>query len=186
MKRTISILASLALLIILGSWLSTKASEDNSVKDKAQRTAQQEARQQKRAERLAAYEKFVDSLVMSHSFRFVPQTMQQLPAGPMRTLQNPCYEVMVGRNDVDVCIPFLKGYTPPYYPVVFNYVLPTVDDYIAEQTDNGWHISFKSPLFSATDYTFSFEINSHYGGATLIISTPMYNSIQYSGNIVAI
>lgn len=186
MKRTISVVASLALLIFLGSWLRGEAIDDTSAKNDAQRSAQQEARQQKRAERLAAYEKFIDSLVMAHSFRFVPQTMQQLPAGIMRTLQNPCYEVMVGNNDVDICIPFLKGYTPPYYPVIFNYVLPSVDNYVAEQTDSGWHISFKSSLFSATDYTFSFDINSHYGGAMLTISTPFYNSVQYNGNIMAI
>lgn len=186
MKRTISILATVALLLLLGSWLHSEASDSNIVKDKAQRTAQQEARQQRRAERLAAYEKFIDSLVLSHNFRFIPQTMQQLPGGMMRTLQNPCYEIWVDNREVDVCIPFLKGYTPPYYPVVFNYVLPTVDNYIAEQTDNGWHISFQSSLFSATDYTFSFEINSHYGGAILTISTPVYNSVQYSGNILAI
>lgn len=186
MKRTISIFTSLALIIILGSWLHITAADDSEAKEKAQRTAQQEARQQRRAERLAAYEKFIDSIVIARSFHFVPQTMQQLPGGTMRTLQNPCYEVMVTNSDVDICIPFLKGYTPPYYPVVFNYVLPSVDNYTAVQTDNGWHVSFKSTLFSANDYTFSFEINSHFGGATLIISTPFYNSVQYNGNILAI
>ena len=127
-----------------------------------ERKAQQEARQQRRAERLAAYERHIDSIVLSHNFRFVPQTMQQLPAGMMRNLQNPNYEIIVWDNAVDVCIPFLKGYTPPYYPVIFNYVLPNVMGYTAEQTNNGWQVTFESTMFSTTNYTFTFEIYSPY------------------------
>ncbi len=151
-----------------------------------ERKAQQEARQQRRAERLAAYERHIDSIVLSHNFRFVPQTMQQLPAGMMRNLQNPSYEIIVWDNAVDVCIPFLKGYTPPYYPVIFNYVLPNVMGYTAEQTNNGWQVTFESTMFSTTNYTFTFEIYSHYGGAMLTISSPFYNSVQYTGNVMGI
>lgn len=151
-----------------------------------ERKAQQEARQQRRAERLAAYERHIDSIVLSHNFRFVPQTMQQLPAGMMRNLQNPNYEIIVWNNAVDVCIPFLKGYTPPYYPVIFNYVLPNVMGYTAEQTNNGWQVTFESTMFSTTNYTFTFEIYSHYGGAMLTISSPFYNSVQYTGNVMGI
>ncbi len=151
-----------------------------------ERKAQQEARQQRRAERLAAYERHIDSIVLSHNFRFVPQTMQQLPAGMMRNLQNPNYEIIVWDNAVDVCIPFLKGYTPPYYPVIFNYVLPNVMGYTAEQTNNGWQVTFESTMFSTTNYTFTFEIYSHYGGAMLTISSPFYNSVQYTGNVMGI
>lgn len=186
MKRTITIIASVVIMLLISSILRSEASIDYQSKGDSERAAQQEARQAKRTQRLAAYEKYLDSLVLSHNFRFVPQTMQQLPAGMMRTLQNPCYEVLVGTRDVDICMPYLKGYTPPYYPVVFNYVLPSVDDYVAEQVNGGWHITFKTTLFSATDYTFAFDINSHYGGAMLTISSPFYNSVQYSGNIMGI
>lgn len=151
-----------------------------------ERKANQEARQQRRAERLAAYERHIDSIVLSHNFKFVPQTMQQLPAGMMRNLQNPSYEIIVWDNAVDVCIPFLKGYTPPYYPVVFNYVLPNVMGYTAEQTNDGWQVTFESTMFSTTNYTFTFEIYSHYGGAMLTISSPFYNSVQYTGNVMGI
>lgn len=151
-----------------------------------ERKANQEARQQRRAERLAAYERHIDSIVLSHNFKFVPQTMQQLPAGMMRNLQNPSYEIIVWDNAVDVCIPFLKGYTPPYYPVVFNYVVPNVMGYTAEQTNDGWQVTFESTMFSTTNYTFTFEIYSHYGGAMLTISSPFYNSVQYTGNVMGI
>ena len=104
----------------------------------------------------------------------------------MRNLENPHYEITVWSSAVDVCIPFLKGYTPPYYPVEFNYVLSSVEGYMAEQTNYGWQVTFQSTMFSANDYTFTFEIYSRYGGALLTISSPFYNSVQYTGNIFGI
>lgn len=181
MKRIL--LSALAMgVILMAGYAFINAESDTS----PERKAQQEARQQRRAERLAAYERHIDSIVLSHNFRFVPQTMQQLPAGMMRNLQNPNYEIIVWDNAVDVCIPFLKGYTPPYYPVIFNYVLPNVMGYTAEQTNNGWQVTFESTMFSTTNYTFTFEIYSHYGGAMLTISSPFYNSVQYTGNVMGI
>ncbi len=44
-------------------------------------------------------------------------------------------------------------------------------------------MTFTSPLFSASTYTFTFEIYSRTGGATLTIANPLYNSVQYSGTI---
>lgn len=186
MKRTLFIAVVVALVVSLALVTSGEAQPEDSAKKSAERTAQQLARQQRRAERIAAYEKFLDSLVLSHNYRFVPQTMQQMPAGMMRNLVNPNYEIVVWDTAVDVCMPFIKGYVPPYYPVLFNYVLPSVEGYVAEQTHDGWNITFKSTMFSATDYTFNFEVYSHYGGATLTISSPFYNSVQYTGNLLAI
>lgn len=186
MKRTFITTASIVVMLTLGIAISIEAQSDTAATKSAARQAQHEARQQRRAERLAAYEHYVDSLVLSHNYRFVPQTMQQLPAGLTRQLMNPEYEIIVWSEAVDVCLPYLKGYTPPYYPVVFNYVLPRVEGYTAEQTLDGWHVTFRSTMFSATDYTFSLEIYSHYGGALLTLSSPFYNSVQYSGNIFAI
>lgn len=196
-----SIITTIAIVLVaVGAWAisdgsSAKSSNDDEVQSALniesntspkQHTAEQQARIEKRAARLAEYERHIDSLVLSHNFKFIPQTMQQLPAGMMRNLMSPMYEVTVWSQAVDVCIPFLKGYVPPYYPVVFNYVVPSVMGYTAEKSNNGWHISFKTTLFSATDYTFLFEISPHYGDAVLTISSPFYNSVQYTGNIVGI
>lgn len=186
MKRIALLLIAAAAVIAAGLAVSINAMNDTKADKQAERAAQHEARRQKRAEKLAQYEKFVDSLVLSHNYRFVPQTMQQLPAGIMRNLMNPSYDITVWSDAVDVCIPYLKGYTPPYYPVVFNYVLPSVEGYTVEQTSDGWHVTFQSTMYSATTYTFSFEIYSRYGGATLTLSSPFYNSVQYTGNIFAL
>ena len=180
-------LVTLAIIVLFAAGFAIVDAQNNATTQKrAEHKAQQEARQQRRAERLAQYERHIDSIVLSHNYRFVPQTMQQLPAGMMRNLQNPNYEIIVWESAVDVCIPFLKGYTPPYYPVVFNYVLPSVMGYTAEQTDYGWHVTFESTMFSTTNYTFSFDIYSRYGGATLTLSSPVYNSVQYTGNVMGI
>ena len=185
MKRTLIFATSVVLLLVAG-FAIVEAQSDTASDAKSARQAQHDARQQRRAERIAEYEHYVDSVVMSHNYRFVPQTMQQLPAGIMRNLQNPNYEIIVWSDAVDVCIPYLKGYTPPYYLVVFNYVLSSVQGYTVEQTHEGWHVTFQSTMFSSTNYTFSLDIYSRYGGATLTISSPFYNSVQYTGNIFGI
>mgnify|MGYP003302626203 CR=1 FL=1 len=185
MRRIYFIFATLA-IVAMGITATIVAQSDDKAAKKAQHTTAQNLRQQHRAERMAAYEKYLDSLVMSHNFRFIPQTIQQLPAGMMRNLANPAYEVVIRNEDVDVCIPYIKGLTPPYYPVVFNYVLPYVSGYTAEQASDGWNVTFSTTMFSSTDYTFHLEINSHYGGAMLTISSPFYNSVQYTGNILGI
>lgn len=194
-----SIITTLAIVLVaIGAWAistnddtkrasttqSTLNIESNPAPHK--HTPQQQARMERRAARLAEYEQHIDSLVTSHNFRFIPQTMQQLPAGMMRNLNSAMYEVTVGSQVVDVFIPFLKGYVPPYYPVVFNYVVPSVMNYNAEKSNNGWHVSFNTTLFSATEYTFLFDISAHYGDVVLTISSPYYNSVQYTGNIVGI
>lgn len=188
MLRKIVLLSLTSTLLAVGvvSVIRSDAESSNDTTKSANRIAQQEARQQRRAERLAEYQRYIDSLVTSHNYRFTPQTMQQLPAGIMRNLVNPSYEIVVMDEAVDICLPYLKGYTPPYYTVVFNYVLPSVRGYTAEQTNDGWHITFSSTLFSANDYNFALDIYNHYGSAVLTLSSTFYNSVQYTGNIMGI
>ena len=58
-----------------------------------------------------------------------------------------------------------------------------VQGYITEQTHEGWMVTFSTSLFSASTYTFTFEIFSRTGGATLTITNPWYNPVQYTGSI---
>jgi len=142
-----------------------------------------EVREKRRAERLAKYEKFMDSLVLSRNFQFNPQTMQQMPAGAMRIINNPHYLVSFWDETVDICLPYIKGYVPPYRLSLINYTVPGVEGYTAEQTDEGWTVSFNTSLFSASTYTFTLEISAKMGGATLTITNPWYNAVQYTGTI---
>lgn len=147
------------------------------------RSTNHEMRAQRRAERLAEYEKMIDSLVLSRNFQFNPTTMQRQPAGPMRQIMNPEFEVSIWDTAGDICLPYIKGYTPPYYVTILNYTLPTLDHYTVEQTHEGWMVSFSSSLFSGSTYTFTFEIYSRTGGATLTISNPWYSDVQYTGTL---
>lgn len=145
-----------------------------------------EVREQRRAERLAEFEKFIDSVVMSHHFQFNPTTMQMQPAGSTRIITNPNYEVGIWGGVVDICLPYIRGYVPPYQLTILNYTIPSVQDFITEQTPEGWNVRFTTSLFTAGEYTFNFEIYSKMGGATLTIKNPWYNDVQYSGTITAI
>lgn len=192
MKRKILILLAAALTVgvcVVGytqSYGSSKSTPRQESERELQREARHKEREERRAQRLAEYEHFLDSIVLSRNFQFNPQSMQQQPAGSVRILNNPNYLLTIWGSEVDVCLPFIKGVTPPYYPVLLNYTLPSVMQYVTEQTHEGWLVTFSSSLFSATTYRFSLEIYSSSGSATLTISTSWYPDVQYSGSITSI
>ena len=181
MKKYLSILA--LLLIVVASFSILKGGNENLKRDAEQRSERRELREKRREERLQRYEKFLDSLILSRSWQFNPQTMQQEPAGAMRVITNPHYEVTLWDDTADICIPYIKGYVPPYYLTIINYTVPGISNYIAEQTSEGWMVSFTTSLYSATTYTFIFEISAKMGGCTLTIKNPWYNTVQYTGTI---
>lgn len=174
----IVVAAALVSFAVIGS--SSPAPDQSSEPRSAEQRA---AREQRRSERLESYARTIDSIVQARSFQFNPQTMQQEPAGAMRIISNPNYEIGVWENAVDICIPYIKGYVPPYYLTVINYTMPSVENYITEQTPEGWSVRFQTSLFSASTYTFHFEISTKIGGATLTITNPWYNPVQYTGTI---
>ena len=150
------------------------------------REERHKAREQRRAERLAAYERYTDSIVLARNFKFIPTSIQQEPAGSTRMLSNPNYELAVWDTEVDICLPYIKGVTPPYYFVLLNYTLPSVSQYTTEQTRDGWNVSFSSSLFSATDFQFSLDIYTASGSAVLTIASTWYPDVQYNGSIISI
>ena len=194
MKRKILLFTAL-LVLVLTSVVAVRSQSSKTV-HKAVTTTQttvddireerHKAREARRAERLAAYERFMDSIVLARNFRFLPSDIAQQPAGTTRQLNNPNYELAVWGSEVDVCLPYIKGVTPPYYFVLLNYTLPLVSKYVTEQTRDGWNVSFSSSLFSATEYNFTLDIYSSSGTATLTISSTWYPDVQYDGTIVTV
>ncbi len=142
-----------------------------------------EVREQRRAQKQAAYEKLIDSIVLSHTFQFNPQTMQRQPAGSMKLLSNPNFTLGYWDGTIDVFLPYIKGFTPPYHNVILNYTLPSVQNYTTVQTDGGWIVTFDSSMFSGSTYTFVLEISSRYGGGTLTVKNPWYSDVTYTGSI---
>lgn len=183
------LMAALAVVSVVRSQSSKTTLKPTSTAQKPindTREQRHKEREQRRAQRLAEYERYMDSIVLARNFKFLPSSVQQEPAGPTRMLSNPNYELSVWGTEVDICLPYIKGVTPPYYFVLLNYTLPSVSNYITEQTHDGWNVSFSTTLFSASDYNFSFDIYSSSGTATLTLSSTWYPDVQYNGSIVSV
>ena len=180
MKRKILIISSILFAVGVCIIGYTRATNKNNTQRAQQREQRHLEREKRRAERQAAYERYI---VLARNFQFYPQSMQQQPAGQMRLLNNPNFELSVWGSEVDIFMPYIKGVTPPYYTVIFNYTMPSVHNYITEQTQEGWLVTFSSSLFSGSDYDFSLDIYTSSGSATLTISSPWYPDVQYVGGI---
>lgn len=182
MKKYLLILAALLVGLVCFAVIGNGA-PSTPKRDPAAKAERREVREKRRAERLEKYEHFMDSLILSRNWQFNPQTMQRMPASPMRIITNPHFEVGVWDGTVDICLPYIRGFVAPYYTTIINYTIPSVEGYLAEQTAEGWQVSFNTSLFTASTYTFTFEISTKMGGATLTITNPWYNAVQYTGTI---
>ena len=183
MKRKILIATSILFAVGVCIIGYTRATTKTSSEKAQQREQRHIEREKRRAQRQAEYEKYIDSIVLARNYQFSPQSMQQEPAGQMRLLNNPNFGLQVWGSEVDIFLPYIKGVTPPYYTVMFNYTMPSVQRYTTEQTQEGWRVTFTSSLFEGADYEVSPEIYTSSGSATLTISSPWYPDVQYVGGI---
>lgn len=107
MKKTVIIVVGLLLCAAAVTVIGQK-------KVLSPKEERREVREKRRAERIANYEKFMDSLVLSRNFQFNPTTFQRQPAGPMRQIMNPAFNVGMWDGTADITLPYIKGYVPPY------------------------------------------------------------------------
>ena len=98
MKKTVILLAGLLLCAAAVTVIGQK-------KTLSPKEERREVREKRRAERIANFERTMDSIVLSRNFQFNPQTMQRQPAGPMRQIMNPEFNVGVWDGTVDICLP---------------------------------------------------------------------------------
>ncbi len=150
------------------------------------KSERREVRENRRAERQAAMERQIDSIMIAKTWIFTPHTIQQEPAGRMQILTNPQFEVRVWDGSADVFLPYIAGVTPPYKKRIINYTIPMLNDYAAIQTEDGWAVSFNTTLFSASTYTFKFEVNAKFGTTTLTLSNVWNSDVTYTGSITPI
>lgn len=144
-----------------------------------QRAARIKEREIKRQE----YARHMDSIVLSHNFIFSPTSFQMQPAGMSHTITNTMFDIIVSPDYTDIYIPYIKGIVPPYTMSVIDYVAPYTSDYVTEQGENVWTVSFKTSMFDGVDYTFKFTIYTISGSATLDLSSDLYNTVSYNGYI---
>ncbi len=145
------------------------------------KSERREVRENRRAERQAQMEQMIDSIMIAKAYVFVPQTAQQEPAGKMYMLSNPNFEIRIWDGSADIFLPYITGITPPYKHTLINYTLPSLNKYVAIQTDNGWTVTFESDLFSASTYNFELEVNAKFGTTTLTLSNTWNNDVTYTG-----
>ncbi len=174
---------TLAIIAVCAVSIAVVGSKTEQQKNPTPKEETRETREQRRAQRQEQREKAVDSLVIARTWQINPQTMQMLPAGPMRSIMNPNFTLGVWDDHADVFLPYVTGVVPPHNQTILNYTINSLENYSATRTDQGWLILFESQLFSASTYTFETEIDAKFGTATLTITNPWQNAIQYTGTI---
>ena len=105
MRRKILIVLTVVVMVGLGVLGYTRATNKTSTDREQQREQRHLEREKRRAERQAEYERYVDSIVLARNYQFVPQTMQQQPAGSVRMLNNANFELSVWGSEVDIFLP---------------------------------------------------------------------------------
>ncbi len=198
MKHLFTLLAAAACIAFVVLTAGRLTSNDKAVKnpngqapqeqqaDKDTRDARQKARIERRRARQAEYEQYIDSIVLAHTFRFMPTSFQVEPAGNMHPITNPNFELSIYRDYADINLPYLRGMMPPYQLVVINNVVNSLNGYTAVQTEQGWTITFTSWLYSANNYMFTLHIYKTTGSAQLSIASTYYSTVSYWGSIVGV
>lgn len=191
MRTRFWVILAAAAIALAATTLWVDAQREDARSDERQQRQQMSAerraeRIKRRQERTEAFIRHIDSIVLAHNFIFNPTSMQLQPAGAFHTLNNPSFEVAYRSDYIDVHIPFIKGVTPPYYPVVLNYILPSVSNYTTVQHDGGWTVSFSSWLYGGSNYIFTLDIYSASGSAVLTINSLADNRVAYSGYITQV
>ncbi len=173
---TLTILATVTLAVVGNKTQNVYSASNPNIEAR-------EVREERRAARQAAMERQIDTLINSRIYQFNPETMQALPAGAMLSFANPNFTLGIWGSHADVYLPYLAGVVAPLRRTILNYTIDNLENYTTTKTDEGWLITFESQLFSPAKYTFSIDVNTKFGGATLTLSNPWQNTVQYSGTI---
>ena len=189
MKKLFTLAAAIVCVLFIALLPEDLTSNDAAEKnysaqaEKDNRTPQQQARIEKRKARQAEYESYIDSIILSHNYRFMPTSFQVEPAGNMHPINNINFELSVYSDYADINLPYLQGMMPPYRLIVLNNVINSLNGYTTTQTDNGWTITFTSWLYTANNYMFTLNVYKTTGSAQLSIASTYYSTVSYWGSI---
>lgn len=123
----------------------------------------------------------IDSLVQSHSFRFLPNSMQELPGGFTQLIYNELFFVGVFRDHVEVHMPTVRGNMVQYIEIL-NFDTFEVKNYQVSRTQFGWSISFNMITANEANYAVSLMVYTLTGEAVLNLLT-LSNTVRYVGYI---
>lgn len=139
--KKIFALALVAVFCLAGYGVSAQTQSKNQKLSPKQE--KREAREQRRAQRQAEYERYIDSLVTSGNFQFIPNSMRVMPAGSEHLITNPNFGLQYWDGEFDIFLPYVKGAVMPYYLTVLNYTISNPEETLKEQSPNGWEVTFR-------------------------------------------
>ena len=138
-------------------------------------------RTERRHYKLERFAQGIDSLVKSHNFWFLPNSMQEMPGGYLQLIYNQLYFVGVFNDHVEVHMPTIRGGVVQYFEVL-NFDTFDVRDYRVAKTQFGWNVSFNLFTNNETVYTVNMMVYPYTGEAVLTLLTP-FNAVRYVGSI---
>ena len=101
--KKIFALALVAVFCLAGYGVSAQTQSKNQKLSPKQE--KREAREQRRAQRQAEYERYIDSLVTSGNFQFIPNSMRVMPAGSEHLITNPNFGLQYWDGEFDIFLP---------------------------------------------------------------------------------
>lgn len=134
-------------------------------------------REQKKEEARAR----MDATMKSCSYRFVPSSMCQEPAGARIHLDGSLSDVVINGENIMISLPYIAGVIEGE-PVIFNCNGPISDDYKAVRTDpDTWEVTFSTSNVGPEVYKLKLVINSQSSTAHLEIRCSEYPTVSYEG-----
>lgn len=128
---------------------------------------------------------YTDSTVLSQSYRFIPNALEQLPGSGRFNFSDPTCELIVSEDNILATLPYLAGVVEPYEPVMMEITGPVSDDYRAELKDDKWEIAFSSSDVGPVKYRFILTVSRDGGMSQLEVKSSDYPTVIYYGHFTA-
>lgn len=134
-------------------------------------------RSERRALKARRFAQRIDSLVQGRDYMFVPNTMQQLPGGLIRSIYADFFYYGLFVDHVEVHLPTERGITQ--YVEMLNFDSMNLRNYQASRMQWGWNVTF-----NVTDgevcYAVNIDVSTMTGEAVLTLLTPSL-TMRYVG-----
>ena len=164
---SITVVLVCALLTISGNSLAVSTSQNKPKSKREQKIEESRERMSK--------------MMKACSYRFVPSSMTQEPAGSRIPLEGSLSELFVTGTEIIINIPYIAGIVDSE-PVIFNCTGPISDDYTAIKSDpDNWVVTFSTSDVGPEVYQLRLEINSRSNSARLEIKCNEYPTVSYQG-----
>lgn len=134
-------------------------------------------RAERRAWKAKLYAAKIDSIVQSRNYLFFPNSMQEMPAGLIRSIFADYFFFGMFVDHVEVHLPTERGITQ--YVEILNFDSMSIRDYRASRMQWGWAISFN--ITDGDDlYHADFAVSTVTGETVLTLFTPRL-TMRYVG-----